>query len=286
MILDSYDIIVIESNISIAEYAMKSAQFEIDNGKTEFIPIYEAITEASEKMNDSWISKIISKIKAFVKAAMGKLRMVLNQLANKIRSHKIEKMHVRLNSERYQNLMLADDKIENGIVDVTRLYSTSAASIFYRLKEFDRYAKNSMKGVLIDYVDILEKWSKFGDTPNSINDFYHDELGMNRLDEKRSYSNQKDLTINVKDIKEYLNSSAFYLRTLADNTKKFKSDISQLIDKGLEKSLIKRNFILLYNYTTHAIKEYYQFSMALAKYFMSAGEKWMRNFKITRHPMM
>lgn len=62
-------------------------------------------------MNDSWISKIISKIKAFIKTAIGKLRMVLNQLANKIRSHKNKKMEIRLDSERYQNFILADDKI-------------------------------------------------------------------------------------------------------------------------------------------------------------------------------
>lgn len=279
MNFESHDIIYIESQIEIADYVRESAKYEVDSGNDTYIGVYEAATEVSEKMNDSWISKIISKIKAFVKTAMGKLRMVLNQLANKIRSHKIKKMQIRLESERYQNLILADDKIENGIVDVTRLHSANAASIFYRLKEFNRFDKNSMNGVLIEYVDVIEKWIKSDKAPNNITEFYHDELGMKYSDEKRSYSIQRDLTLNIKDIKEFLNKSAFYLNKLAENTKHFKSDISQLIDKGLEKSSIKRNFILLYNYTTHAIKEHYQLSMALAKYFMSAGEKMDDEFQ-------
>lgn len=73
MILD-YDIIALESNICVAEYVMESAQYEIDNGNSEFIAVYEEASASVNKSSDNWFQKLKKKATDFAKCALAKVK--------------------------------------------------------------------------------------------------------------------------------------------------------------------------------------------------------------------
>ena len=78
--------------LDLYEYVMESAQFEIDNGNTEYTAIFEEAEAAANKENTNWIKKFISNAKNFVKSIIQKVRMVFNKLKVASVQKKTEKL--------------------------------------------------------------------------------------------------------------------------------------------------------------------------------------------------
>lgn len=91
MILDSLDIIAIESNIEIADYVRESAQFEIDRGNTKYIAIFEEADATVEKRNESWLVKIVEKVKSFCRACANNIHAAIRRVGIIRKRVKIDK---------------------------------------------------------------------------------------------------------------------------------------------------------------------------------------------------
>lgn len=78
--------------LDLYEYVMESAQFEIDNGNTEYTAIFEEAEAAANKENTNWFKKFISNAKNFVKSIIQKVRMVFNKLKVASVQKKTEKL--------------------------------------------------------------------------------------------------------------------------------------------------------------------------------------------------
>lgn len=66
--------------IEMYEYVMESARFEIENGNTEYIAIFEEAEAAVNKENDNWFKRFISNAKKFVKSILQKVKMLFNKI--------------------------------------------------------------------------------------------------------------------------------------------------------------------------------------------------------------
>lgn len=78
--------------LDLYEYVMESAQFEIDNGNTDYTAIFEEAEAAANKENTNWFKKFISNAKNFVKSIIQKVRMVFNKLKVASVQKKTEKL--------------------------------------------------------------------------------------------------------------------------------------------------------------------------------------------------
>lgn len=78
--------------LDLYEHVMESAQFEIDNGNTEYTTIFEEAEAAANKENTNWFKKFISNAKNFVKSIIQKVRMVFNKLKVASVQKKTEKL--------------------------------------------------------------------------------------------------------------------------------------------------------------------------------------------------
>lgn len=60
------DICALESEMSMIDYAIESASFEVELGNDEFSRVLEAAFDKKAKTGDSWFSQIAAKVSAFV----------------------------------------------------------------------------------------------------------------------------------------------------------------------------------------------------------------------------
>lgn len=81
-----------EVYLSMLEYVSESAKFEIDNGHIEYQPIYEKASNDASSANDSWLTKLVSKVKNVCKSLIAKAKFLIKQIATKIRLKKATKL--------------------------------------------------------------------------------------------------------------------------------------------------------------------------------------------------
>ena len=101
--------------LDLYEYVMESAQFEIDNGNTEYTAIFEEAEAAANKENTNWFKKFISNAKNFVKSIIQKVRMVFNKLKVASVQKKTEKL-IKTMSEDKQGKAISYDSNEKAKV--------------------------------------------------------------------------------------------------------------------------------------------------------------------------
>lgn len=245
MILDSLDIIAIESNIEIADYISESAKYEIDAGNTDvFNRVYEAATNTSEKENSNWASSIISKIKMFAKSAIAKLKMILNQLATKFRKVKAVRIQKKMASGKFDNKELGNTESIGSALSILQNYNSALSSkVGNCCAKFAENVRNK-------------------NIPKSKDEFIKSYLGIN--ESKNSTSDA--LAFNAA--KGYIDNAVQYLTQLSNSTKDLGSVIKGLKDNGFGSSEIRYGISTMYNYMTAVVRDYYSSAMSVAKYFM------------------
>lgn len=250
MILTDYDIIAKESQLEVLDYVIESAKFEIANGNDSYMAVYEAATDQADKSNDNWFAKIANKIKMFVKSAIAKLKMVLNQLATKFRTRKAVKIQKKLSSGKFDKKAAST---KDTSFDITNAISTM----------------NSMENALADKTtSACMKFSdaiRNGSIPKSKDDFKTSYLEITK--NVGNIPNEVQFT----DAKKFIDNAVKYLTNLSKSTADIKKCNDTLKQSGKSASEIRYGISTMFNFLTAYVKEYYENAMKVSKYFMSNG---------------
>ena len=113
--------------LDLYEYVMESARFEIDNGNTEYIAIFEEAEASSNKENANWFKKFITNVKNFVKSIIQKVRMVFNKLKVTSIQKKTEKLMKKMSDDEKDKTIVyqLNDKIRVFTLSKRALESSS-----------------------------------------------------------------------------------------------------------------------------------------------------------------
>lgn len=262
-ILDSYDIIATETSISIAEYAMESAQFEIDKGNDKFIPVYEAAKEKAAESNTNLLSKLKNKVVTFCKAAISKIKMVLNSIANKMRLKKTIKMDNKLASID-KDKTIHPSSVDWCIINNANLPDTvKLDGISPGIPGLFAEFKNNIQKIMSD-----PKFSK--------------QLNLTKLQAqmiavpdfliKKGATKVGDFTFSVSQVRMYLNDCIKYLQTLMDMIPLAESTISQARNEGIDVNAGRSAITKMISFMTSYVNAYYKALMRVSKSLVTGKE--------------
>lgn len=262
-IFDTYDIIAMEANISIAEYAMESAQFEIDNGHDEFIPIYEAAEANANDSNTTLFSKLKKKVVTFCKGAISKIKMALNSIANRMRLKKSIKMDNKLASID-KDKAIHPSSVDWCIINNANLPNTVKLNgISPGIPGLFAEFKNNIQNIMSD-----PKFSK--------------QLNLTKLQAqmiavpdfliKKGATKLKDLTFSVSQVRMYLSDCIKYLQTLMDMIPLAESTISQARNEGIDVNAGRSAITKMISFMTSYVNAYYKALMRVSKSLITGKE--------------
>lgn len=250
MILTDYDIIAKESQFEVLDYVIESAKFEIANGNDSYMAVYEAATDWADKSNDNWFAKIANKIKMFVKSAIAKLKMVLNQLATKFRTRKAVKIQKKLSSGKFDKKAAST---KDTSFDITNAIST--------MNSLENALADKTTSACMKFSDAIRN----GSIPKSKDDFKTSYLGITK--NVGNIPNEVQFT----DAKKFIDNAVKYLTNLSKSTADIKKCNDTLKQSGKSASEIRYGISTMFNFLTAYVKEYYENAMKVSKYFMSNG---------------
>lgn len=250
MILTDYDIIAKESQLEVLDYVIESAKFEIANGNDSYMAVYEAATDQADKSNDNWFAKIANKIKMFVKSAIAKLKMILNQLATKFRTRKAVKIQKKLTSGKF------DTKAAS-----TKDTSFDIANAISTMNSMENALADKTTSACMKFSDAIRN----GSIPKSKDDFKTSYLGITK--NVGNIPNEVQFT----DAKKFIDNAVKYLTNLSKSTADIKKCNDTLKQSGKSASEIRYGISTMFNFLTAYVKEYYENAMKVSKYFMSNG---------------
>lgn len=268
MILDSYDIIAIEANISIAEYAMESAQYEINNGNDEFIPVYEVAENSANKESDLWISKIINKVKVFVKSVISKIKMILNQFTLTSKRKNIDKMQKKLEKNRHNRsdvFVKINKEIASNLNTMVK-YNLIKADEYGTVQHTLAYEVNALPAYIMRCV-------RENEVPKSFNEFYKNYVDVLPKPEYANKAYFKD----DSELSEYNTISFLYdaetaLKNLYLSTSKIYNYNKRLKNEGFKTSEIQYATSTIYNYMTILVTTFYKCAINVAKFFLKESK--------------
>lgn len=264
-IFDTYDIITIEADISIAEYAMESAQFEIDNGHDEFIPIYEAAEANANNSNTNLFQKLKKRVTDFCKNAMAKIRNVLSAIANRMRLRKANKMDNKLTS------IDADKTIHPSAFDLLIILSANPqggptvveginADIPSLFKEFKTNVHKIMKNPKLEVSRLeLAKIETF-------------MISLPDIVVKTSSKKIGDITFSVNQVRMFLSDCIKYLQLLMDMIPIAESAVSQARNEGIDVVPGRSAISKLISIMTKYVNAYYKALMRVSKSLVTGKE--------------
>ena len=262
-IFDTYDIIAMEAFASIAEYAMDSAQFEIDNGRDEFIPIYEAAEANANNSNTTLFSKLKKKVVTFCKEAISKIKMALNSIANRMRLKKSIKMDNKLASID-KDKAIHPSSVDWCIINNANLPNTVKLNgISPGIPGLFAEFKNNIQKIMSD-----PKFSK--------------QLNLTKLQAqmiavpdfliKKSATKVGDFTFSVSQVRMYLNDCIKYLQTLMDMIPLAESTISQARNEGIDVNAGRSAITKMISFMTSYVNAYYKALMRVSKSLVTGKE--------------
>lgn len=227
------------------EYVMESSLYEMNSGNSEYSAVYEA---AEEKANDSWIGKVINKIKTFCKSLIAKAKMILNRLATKFRLRKA----VKMKSQVY------DDKFSRK--GVTRNVSDEIKIKIALIMEYQDSLDEKTSSACMKFVDSIRN----GSVPKSKDDFMKSYLNIN----SKSVNPKSIISVDLWNVKKFIDNAVKYLTNLSNSTADVKKCNETLKQSGKSGSEIRYGISTMYNFLTSVVKEYYENAMNVSKYFM------------------
>ena len=265
-IFDSYDIIVTETSISIAEYAMESAQFEIDNGDVNFVPIYEAAEASSDSSNANFFQKIKKKISDFCKAAISKIRNILSAIANRMRMRKSIKMDNKLaaidkdktvHPSAFDLLIILSANPQNGQPTVAEGINADIPSLFREFKtNVYRIMLNPKREVARLELAKIETFM----------------LSLPDIVVKTSSKKIGDITFSVAQVRMLLSDCIKYLQLLMDMVPTAEAAVSQARNEGINVSPGRNAISKLISIMTKYVNAYYKALMRVSKSLITGRE--------------
>ena len=257
MILNDYDIISLESKLTVLEYVSESAKFEIDSGNDVYSAVYEEATENIDTANASWASKIANKIKMFAKSAIAKLKMILNQVMNKFRMLKAKHLSSKLTRGKY-------DEVGIG------LHSKTVKAFMTKMSAYDNCLPDKVNNACMKFVDVI----KNDKIPKSQEEFNKEYLKpkISKLD------SMFNLSIGFNEAKRYLDNSISYLTALSKSTADIKKCSDTLKQSGKSGSEIRYGISTMFNFLATSVKDYFKIAVYYANRFMRACDD------VKKHP--
>ena len=257
MILNDYDIISLESKLTVLEYVSESAKFEIDFGNDAYSAVYEEAAENIDTANTSWASKIANKIKMFAKSAIAKLKMILNQVVNKFRVLKAKHLSSKLIRGKYD---------EVGIF----LESERIKAIMAKMGAYDNCLPDKVNNACMKFVDVI----KNDKIPKSQEEFTKEYLKL-KISKIASIAY---FDLDFSDVKQYLDNSVSYLTALSKSTTDIKKCSDTLKQSGKSGSEIRYGISTMFNFLATSVKDYFKIAVHYANRFMKACDD------VKKHP--
>ena len=249
------DIAMLDASCEVAEYAMESAAFEYDGVNTAAL---EAADESLLDRAGKMVKEACAKVKKFCIAAirtirmiLPKLKMVINQGMNKIRTEKAKRMAEKVGKFN-KSTSAAGYAMEDVNNSVAKLLADGLQ------KDPKKFVDECLRKVATDT-------DKVGTTK---------ELEIKSDDFFKDYENVTGTTsLSASDAKRYLDKAVGYLNSLNDSTKLEKEWLDS-IKKGANTTGIRRAMISSYNVATSAVRKYYHTSMDLANRFCKVDKHY------------
>ena len=273
---DIYDDLYSSSNYNIFDSILEavdvSDQFDVQFKEVDDKSDVKVDATGANPGKQSWFKTLITKVKTFVKTAIGNIRVALNRIANSIRSKKATKM-----GEKVGKISTQDKEIY--------------AKLSYKdMNLLDKGAKIGIVEGLINCIDTLYDL----DSSKEANQIKSNAMtrifpGRNtaRYRENNPKSEGSDkfyMKVSPAMGKRYLDNAVKYLSDLGNSANSVLAAMQRMANDGKSMQKIKTASIQAYNVVTTAIKEYYTAAMHCASYLIknigSAAEVGPGNGKV------
>ena len=237
-----------------------SDQFDVQFTEVDDEKVKSDASGSNEIQKQNWFKSLISKIRTFVKNAIGNIKIVLNRLGNKIRLKKSTKMgekvsklndtskeiHVTMSKQDMNLLSMGAKKdISSAIADcIDRFYDLSGSK-----EEVSTIKKNSVAGIFPGL----------------------SSTGTLKTEQNAGGSGKFKMRINPIVVKRYLDNAVKYLSDLGNNSKILPA-MQKMADSGKDMNKIRTASIMAYNIVTSGVKAYYQAAMRCASQLVKKHE--------------
>lgn len=235
--------------IDLYEYVMESAQFEIDNGNSEFSIILEEAEVKVKKENDNWFASLKTKIIAFCKSIISKARMIISKIGN---------------AKRIQQAKFAGKKLDKAYI----LKGNNIAGKQKDLEELnflDKKLNSDIGGIN----EIIEKLAKDPSAAKKNEDFEKVSFGSREGTQDKT---AKLGYISYQEMKSYLDKSINYANRLNQSVKNLDSQRNKMKSDGYSASQIRLAVTSAYNAITRYLRNYFSIIMSIFKEFMRKAD--------------
>lgn len=258
--INDINFIAEEAYLSLLEYVAESAKYEIDNGRIEFQPIYEKAYSNASNANDSWLTKMVSKVKNVCKSLIAKAKFLIKQIAAKIRLKKATKLANKLDkSDSNMYLDLSKHGSEN-----VKIGFAHSGSIDVILNILPKYEQISLGSIIESAPEKFSKLIRNDDIIKNADDFKDRFLGI-----PKNISNRNTpVKIPIDDIRYYMDSAVSYLSRIISASDSLKSEVAKLKYEGIDVAKIRYGMYTMFNLLMNCVTEYYQYASTLANYFL------------------
>lgn len=237
-----------------------SDQFDVQFTEVDDEKVKSDASGSNEIQKQNWFKSLISKIRAFVKNAIGNIKIVLNRLGNKIRLRKSVKMgekvsklndtskeiHVTMSKQDMNLLSMGAKKdISSAIVDcIDRFYDLAGSK-----EEVSTIKKNSVAGIFPGL----------------------SSTGTLKTEQNSGGSGKFKMRVDPIKVKRYLDNAVKYLSDLGNNSKILPA-MQKMANDGKDMNKIRTASIMAYNIVTSGVKAYYQAAMRCASQLVKKHE--------------
>lgn len=237
-----------------------SDQFDVQFTEVDDKKVKSDASGSNEIQKQNWFKSLISKIRAFVKNAIGNIKIVLNRLGNKIRLKKSTKMgekvsklndtskeiHVTMPKQDMNLLSMGAKKdIPSAIIDcIDRFYDLAGSK-----EEVSTIKKNSVAGIFPGL----------------------SSTGTLKTEQNAGGSGKFKMRVDPIKVKRYLDNAVKYLSDLGNNSKILPT-MQKMANDGKDMNKIRTASIMAYNIVTSGVKAYYQAAMRCASQLVKKHE--------------
>lgn len=237
-----------------------SDQFDVQFTEVDDEKAKSDTSGSNEIQKQNWFKSLISKIRAFVKNAIGNIKIVLNRLGNKIRLRKSIKMgekvsklndtskeiHVTMSKQDMNLLSMGAKKdIPSAIVDcIDRFYDISGSK-----EDVSTIKKNSVAGIFPGL----------------------SSTGTLKTEQNAGGSGKFKMRVDPIKVKRYLDNAVKYLSDLGNNSKILPA-MQKMANDCKDMNKIRTASIMAYNIATSGVKAYYQAAMRCASQLVKKHE--------------
>lgn len=231
-----------------------------------------SVNNRSNQSNESWIIKIVNKIKTFCKSLIAKAKMILKQIANKIRLLKAMKLKKKVDNAS-QSLYLDLKKFMMTKVNLKFFKKVYVRTVPSLLEQIDKSNINTV---------IQQSASKFAD-------LIRNNQIISKENEFKKYLGMKPASlisndkIYISDIKKFIDSAVNRLNFLSNSVNKLNEESKKLKSSGIDASTVRYGISTMYNLLSNVIVDYYKGALVLSEFFMKNRSDISKNNSDVNH---